>query len=100
MNRSKEDPAHITLINRYLLGDLPGVEQLEIEERAFRDPEYMRLIEEVEVDLIDEYVRGGLSIRERRQFEARFFGSAERRRKIEFARSLAAIQTEGKEDPE
>ena len=100
MNRFKDDPAHIALLNRYLLGDLIEEQQVEIEERAFRDPGYMKLIEEVEVDLIDEYVRGGLTNRERRQFEARFFESAERRRKVEFAKSLAVIQADLEEDEE
>src|SRR5215475_14735771 len=100
MNRFRDDPAHIALLNRYLLGDLIEEQQVEIEERAFRDPGYMRLIEEVEVDLIDEYVRGGLTDRERRQFEARFFESAERRRKVEFAKSLAAVRPEFEEEEE
>ena len=100
MNRFRDDPAHIAFLNRYLLGDLPEGQQVEIEERAFRDPGYMKLIEEVEVDLIDEYVRGGLTNRERRQFEARFFESAERRRKVEFAKSLAAVRPEFEEEEE
>jgi hypothetical protein len=45
----------------------------------------------VESDLIDEYVRGGLTDAERRRFEQRFLASAERRRKVEFARALARI---------
>src|SRR5262247_2711834 len=97
MNRFKDDPAHIALLNRYLLGDLPEEQQVEIEERAFQDPAYAELIQSVEIDLIDEYVRGGLSDRERRQFEARFFESAERRRKVEFAKSLAAVRPEVEE---
>src|SRR5262252_6743331 len=98
MNRFKDDPAHIVLLKRYLLGDLPEEQQVEIEERSFQDQGYVKLIEEVEVDLIDEYVRGGLNDRERRQFEARFFASAERRRKVEFAKNLAAIRPEFEEE--
>ena len=100
MNRFKDDPAHIALLNRYLLGDLIEEQQVEIEERAFRDPGYMKLIEEVEVDLIDEYVRGGLTDRERRQFEARFFESAARRRKVKFAKILEEIRTDFEEEEE
>lgn len=77
------------VIVRYLLGDLPEQEQVRLEDRAFSDREYMQIILAAENDLIDEYVRGELSATERRQFEQRFLASAERRRKVEFARALA-----------
>lgn len=87
----REDSFNEAPLVRYLLGDLPEEEQAEIEDRAFRDPQYLRMIQAVEGDLIDEYVRGGLSKAERGLFEARFLASAERRRKVEFARDLAAV---------
>jgi hypothetical protein len=79
------------LIARYLLGDLPEEEQARLEDRAFTDRDYMRSIVAVESDLIDEYVRGGLSDSERLRFEGRFLVSAERQRKVEFARALANV---------
>src|SRR5262245_4908925 len=79
------------LIARYLLGDLPDEEQARLEDRAFSDRDYMRNIVAVESDLIDEYVRGGLSDSERLRFERRFLVSAERQRKVEFARALANV---------
>jgi anti-sigma factor RsiW len=79
------------LIAKYLLGDLPEEEQARLEDRAFSDRDYMRNIVAVESDLIDEYVRGGLSDSERRRFERRFLTSAERQRKVEFARALANV---------
>jgi hypothetical protein len=79
------------LIARYLLGDLPEEEQVTLEDRAFSDREYRRIIEDAENDLIDEYVRGALNETERRQFESRFLASAGRRRKVEFARALAQV---------
>jgi hypothetical protein len=79
------------LITRYLLGDLPEEEQTRLEDRAFSDRDYMRNIVAVESDLIDEYVRGGLSDSERLRFERRFLVSAERQRKVEFARALANV---------
>ncbi len=82
------------LLVRYLLGDLTEAEQVEVEERAFQDQHYLRSIEAAESDLIDAYVRGELSERERRQFERRFFASAERRRKVDFARALARVAPE------
>src|SRR5215813_10857138 len=82
------------LIARYLLGDLPEEEQARLEDRAFSDRDYMRNIVAVESDLIDEYVRGGLSDSERLRFERRFLASAERQRKVEFARALAQVVPE------
>jgi anti-sigma factor RsiW len=90
----RDDASSETLLVRYLLGDLPEEEQVEIEERAFRHHQYLETIQAVESDLIDEYVRGGLSDRQRRQFEARFFLSAERRRKVGFAEALAIATSE------
>jgi anti-sigma factor RsiW len=90
----RDDASSETLLVRYLLGDLPEEEQVEIEERAFRHHQYLETIQAVESDLIDEYVRGGLSDRKRRQFEARFFVSAERRRKVGFAKTLALATSE------
>ena len=79
------------LIARYLLGDLPEEQQVEIEDRAFSDKEYLALITAVENDLIDEYVRQELSQTERQQFETRFLASAERRKRVDFARALRRV---------
>jgi hypothetical protein len=79
------------LIARYLLGDLPEEQQVEIEDRAFADKEYLALVTSVENDLIDEYVRQELSETERQQFESRFLASAGRRKRVEFARALAGV---------
>ena len=76
---------------RYLLGDLPAEEEARIEDRAFADRDYMGALDAAEADLIDAYVRGELSQAERRGFENRFLTSPQRRRKVEFARSLARI---------
>jgi TolA-binding protein len=83
------------LIDRYLLGDLPEERQAEIEERAFLDRQYLQRILAAESDLIDEYVRGGLSDSQRRLFDSRFLASPERRRKVEFARALSTVISEG-----
>ena len=87
------------LIARYLLDDLPEEEQARLEARAFSDREYALAIAAVENDLIDGYARGGLSDADRRRFERRFLVSAERQRKVEFARALAelipVVATEG-----
>src|ERR1044071_1499675 len=79
------------LISRYLLGELSEEQQAEIEDRAFADNEYLASITAVENDLIDEYVRQELSEADRRRFESRFLASAERRKRVEFAKALKRI---------
>jgi hypothetical protein len=90
----REDAVSEELIDRYLLGDLPEERQAEIEDRAFQDRQYMERILAAESDLIDEYVRGGLSDSQRRLFDSRFLASAERRRKVEFAKALSSVISE------
>jgi hypothetical protein len=79
---------------KYLLGNLTEEEQVEVEDRAFADADYLSALEATEADLIDAYVRGELSPSDRRSFELRFLTSPERRRKVEFARALATIESE------
>src|SRR5215831_15434923 len=79
------------LLIQYLLGELPDAEQNRVEDRAFTDPEYLGVIEAAETDLIDDYVMGRLNNERRVQFERRFLNSPQRRRKVEFARSLALV---------
>jgi anti-sigma factor RsiW len=82
------------LIAQYLLGDLPEEQQVEIEDRAFQDKEYLAAITAVENDLIDEYVRQELSETERRKFEAKFLASAERRKRVDFAKAFVKVAAE------
>jgi hypothetical protein len=81
---------------KYLLGNLTEEEQVEVEDRAFAEADYLSALEATEADLIDAYVRGELSQSDRRSFELRFLTSPERRRKVEFARALATITSESK----
>ncbi|MFN7925282.1 MAG: hypothetical protein U0Q16_34610 [Bryobacteraceae bacterium] len=78
----------------YLLGKLPDEKMAEIEDRAFADRAYLLSVQAAEADLIDAYVRGELHGTELRAFEQRFLVSAGRRRKIEFARTLARVAGE------
>ena len=88
------EPYSEEFIARYLLGDLPEEQQTEIEDRAFRDEGFLLDILAVESDLIDEYVRHELRDPQSRQFETHFLASAERRRKLEFARALSTVFAE------
>ena len=85
----------VLLVN-YLLGRLSEEEQVQVEDRAFADAEYLGALEGAEADLIDSYVRGELSQTERRQFESRFLTSSQRRSKVEHARALARVAAESK----
>ena len=82
------------LIAQYLLGELPEEQQVEIEDLAFSDQQFMASITAVENDLIDEYVREEMSETDRRRFEARFLASESRRKRVEFARALAQMLAE------
>ena len=82
------------LIALYLLGELPEEQQVEIEDRAFSDKDFLASITAVENDLIDEYVRGELSVADRQRFETRFLASAERRKRVEFAKALRTVVSE------
>lgn len=85
-----------SLLARYLLGDLTEDEQVQVENRAFADGNYMATLEAVEADLIDAYVRGELSTPERLRFERLFLAAPSRRRKVDFARALASVADETK----
>ena len=88
------DPNSEKLITQFLLGELPEEQQVEIEDRAFGDPEFLASITAVENDLIDEYVRDEMSDTARRRFESRFLASESRRKRVEFARALAHLLPE------
>jgi hypothetical protein len=83
-----------SLLVKYLLGRLTEEEQVQVEDRAFADREYMSALDATEADLIDSYVRGDLPGADRRTFEHRFLVSPHRRRKVEFAQALARVTEE------
>jgi hypothetical protein len=87
-------PQNEELLVQYLLGKLPEAKQVEIEDLAFQDWQYLQQLQDVENDLIDEYVRGEIPPEQRVEFERHFLASAERRRKVEFARALATASPE------
>ena len=84
------------LITQYLLGELPEEQQVEIEDRAFSDQEFMASITAVENDLIDEYVREEMPEADRLRFESMFLASESRRKKVEFARALVHLLDENR----
>ena len=89
-----ETPLGEQNIRRYLLGELSEQEQVEIEDRAFEDQKVLQEILAVEQDLIDDYVSGDIPEEKRNGFETHFLASAERRKKFDFAKALAAVVNE------
>ena len=82
------------LIAQYLLGELSENQQVELEDRAFQDPVLLSNITAVEHDLIDDYVAGRIRDVRLERFESHFLASAERRKKVAFARALKDVVVE------
>ncbi len=78
-------------IRKFLLGDLSDKEQVEIEDRAFSDRQFLGQVLAVEQDLIDEYVRGEIPADRLQRFQSHFLASPERRKKVTFAKALATV---------
>lgn len=77
------------LMIRYLLGDVSDEERIRLEEHYFVDDDAFEQLSALEDELIDDYVGGELTEIQQTQFELYFLSSAERRRKLAFAESLA-----------
>ena len=67
------------LMVRYLLGDLPEAEQVQIEKRFLSDDNFFELLSAAEDELRYDYALGHLSARERDLFEKRFLKSPQER---------------------
>jgi anti-sigma factor RsiW len=76
---------------RYLLGKLSQADREDFEDRYFSDDALLEQLQAIEEELIDAYVKGRLDPADRAAFENRFLHSPECRRRVEFARALAAI---------
>ncbi|MBI4909421.1 MAG: hypothetical protein HY820_37730 [Acidobacteria bacterium] len=82
------------LLVDYLLGKLPDEKLAEVEDRAFADRAFLAALQAAEADLIDAYVRKELTGPELRKFERLFLASPQRRKKVEFAGTLARLADE------
>lgn len=83
-----------SLLIRYLLGKLNEEEQVQVEDRAFTEPEYLGALESAEADLIDAYVRKELPQSDCEVFERQFLTSPSRRNKVEFAKAFVRVTAE------
>ena len=81
-------PTDYETIKGYLLGQTPAEDEPELEARLLTDREFYEEVSIVEDELIDRYLRGELSGSDKEGFESHFVSSAERKRKVRFARAL------------
>ena len=86
-NHNLQPEIGAAMLNRYLLGELSPEEQDRLEDQLFAGGQYGQLAA-AEEDLIEAYVRGELSAPERTRFERHFLVSPERRKQVEFTKTL------------
>src|SRR5260370_30891593 len=79
-------------ISRYVFGLSSDEERSAVQERLFQDEDYFDRIRAIEYELLDAYSRGEMPASERVLLESSLLASAEGRRKLDFARALAAAQ--------
>jgi hypothetical protein len=84
VERPERDEAAV----RHLLGLATEQEKTALEETLFKDSKAFEEIAAIEDDLIDDYLSGALTGNERSSFEAAYFATAERRARVDFARTL------------
>jgi hypothetical protein len=75
-------------IRRYLLGDLPEEDRMEVETLLLEDGTAFDQAAAIEEELIDEYVRGGLSASERSNLESGFLSSRQGALLADLSRNL------------
>ena len=84
----KSNAAEQQTIREYLLGQLPGEQQSDFEERLLTDDDVFQELEIVEDELVDEYLREELTPADRAGFESHFMAAPEHRDKLTFARAF------------
>src|SRR5262245_21087393 len=77
------------LLVRYLLGELPEEQRLEVEGKFLGDDQQFERLLALENELFYDYALGKLSPGEREQFEKRFLDSGPNRRRAKIASALA-----------
>src|SRR5262245_35689229 len=79
---------------RYLMGDLPEEQQLQVEGKFLGDDQHYEQLLALENELFYDYAQGKLSPGEREQFEKRFLASEQNRRRARIASALAHRMSE------
>jgi uncharacterized membrane protein YciS (DUF1049 family) len=83
-----------TQLIRYLLGDLPEEQKLQIEGMFLGDDQHYERLLAIEDELFYDYAQGKLSPGEREQFETRFLSSERNRERAMLASALARKMAE------
>ncbi|MFN7929796.1 MAG: hypothetical protein U0Y68_17995 [Blastocatellia bacterium] len=83
-----ENVAQKNLVRRYLLGDLPEREQLQLEQAYFANSEMFEQVWDWENELVDSYVRGQLPKQERDLFERHYLTTLKHQQRVAVARNL------------
>ena len=84
---------------QYLLGSASEEETERLDELGIADDEFAARLRTAEHDLVDSYVKGELKGAILEQFEAFYMASAERRDKVEFAKSLETLSNRSRRPP-
>ena len=82
-------PPDQELLVRYLLGELPETERVELEQLCLESDEVFDLVEAVEAELADDYVRGTLAGRRRKEFEKHLVNTPGRAEQVHLAKLIA-----------
>src|SRR6266550_4950300 len=77
-------------IKQYLLGQLTGAEEEQVELRLLTDPDFAEEYDIVVNEVTDDYVAGKFEGEELKRVEEHFFTSTQRRDKLKFALALNA----------
>lgn len=78
-------------IRRYLLGELPEAELLQVEDRLMTEDGFYDKIAIVEEELIEDYLRDALPADDRRQFETSFLSLPAARDHLAFSKELREL---------
>ena len=83
------------VLRRYVLGQLPPMEQDQIEDRFAADPAYFAQYQEIERDLLREYAAETMSADEARLFERNYLVTSKRREQLVILKALMETQATG-----
>src|SRR5215471_7026314 len=90
----KDESDNEKLLTRYLLGNLPEEQRLQIEGEFFSDDQHYERLLALENELFYDYAQNKLSPGEREQFEKRFLSSERNRKRAMIASALAHKMSE------
>jgi hypothetical protein len=90
----KEEADNEKLLIRYLLGDLPEEQRLQVEGEFLSDDQRYERLLALENELFYDYAQNKLSTGEREQFEKRFLSSEQNRKRAMIASALARKMSE------